>query len=86
MSAGARQNAYKNNAFDHFKSKVFTFHPCFLCCRFRPSVPVEYVQSSLAFPDLDSCLAFLTGLGVTLTPSDPSKIDCKVSSASLTTS
>ncbi|XP_016413323.1 leukocyte receptor cluster member 8 homolog isoform X2 [Sinocyclocheilus rhinocerous] len=53
---------------------------------FRPSVPVEYVQSSLAFPDLDSCLAFLTGLGVTFTPSDPSKIDCKVSSASLTTS
>uniref|UniRef100_A0A673HE08 Leukocyte receptor cluster member 8 homolog n=1 Tax=Sinocyclocheilus rhinocerous TaxID=307959 RepID=A0A673HE08_9TELE len=52
---------------------------------FRPSVPVEYVQSSLAFSDLDSCLAFLTGLGVTLTPSDPSKIDCKVSSASLTT-
>ncbi|XP_016357264.1 leukocyte receptor cluster member 8 homolog isoform X2 [Sinocyclocheilus anshuiensis] len=52
---------------------------------FRPSVPVEYVQSSLAFSDLDSCLAFLTGLGVTFTPSDPSKIDCKVSSASLTT-
>lgn len=49
-------------------------------------MPVEYVQSSLAFPDLDSCLAFLTGLGVTFTPSDPSKIDCKVSSASLTTS
>ncbi|XP_016321837.1 leukocyte receptor cluster member 8 homolog [Sinocyclocheilus anshuiensis] len=53
---------------------------------FRPSVPVEYVQSSLAFPDLDSCLVFLTGLGVIFTPSDPSKIDCKVSSASLTTS
>ncbi|XP_042628043.1 leukocyte receptor cluster member 8 homolog [Cyprinus carpio] len=53
---------------------------------FRPSVPVEYVQSSLAFPDLDSCVAFLTGLGVTFTPSDPSKIDCKVSSVSLTTS
>ncbi|KAL7886522.1 hypothetical protein AOLI_G00042430 [Acnodon oligacanthus] len=53
---------------------------------FRPSVPVEYVQSSLAFPCLDTCLAFLTGLGVTLTPSDPSKIDCKASSACLTTS
>ncbi|XP_039535312.1 leukocyte receptor cluster member 8 homolog [Pimephales promelas] len=53
---------------------------------FRPFVPVEYVQSSLAFPDLDSCLAFLTGLGVTFTPSDPSKIDCKVSSTCLTTS
>ncbi|XP_051999305.1 leukocyte receptor cluster member 8 homolog [Xyrauchen texanus] len=53
---------------------------------FRPSVSVEYVQSSLAFPDLDSCLEFLTGLGVTFIPSDPSKIDCKVSSACLSTS
>ncbi|TRZ01732.1 hypothetical protein DNTS_032282 [Danionella cerebrum] len=53
---------------------------------FRPSVPVEYVQSSLAFPDLDTCLAFLTDLGVTFVPSDPTKIDCKVSSSSLTTS
>ncbi|XP_076827031.1 leukocyte receptor cluster member 8 homolog [Brachyhypopomus gauderio] len=52
---------------------------------FRPSVPVEYVQSSLAFPCLDTCVAFLTGLGVTFTPSDPSKIDCKASSACLTT-
>ncbi|XP_051574597.1 leukocyte receptor cluster member 8 homolog isoform X2 [Myxocyprinus asiaticus] len=53
---------------------------------FRPSVPVEYVESSLGFPDLDSCLEFLTGLGVTFIPSDPSKIDCKVSSACLSTS
>ncbi|XP_052002343.1 leukocyte receptor cluster member 8 homolog isoform X2 [Xyrauchen texanus] len=53
---------------------------------FRPSVPVEYVESSLGFSDLDSCLEFLTGLGVTLIPSDPSKIDCKVSSAFLSTS
>uniref|UniRef100_A0AAY4A3T6 PCI domain-containing protein n=1 Tax=Denticeps clupeoides TaxID=299321 RepID=A0AAY4A3T6_9TELE len=48
---------------------------------FRPAVPVEYVQSSLAFPCLDSCLAFLTGLGVSFMPTDPSKIDCKASSA-----
>ncbi|XP_026854920.2 leukocyte receptor cluster member 8 homolog isoform X2 [Electrophorus electricus] len=53
---------------------------------FRPSVPVEYVQSSLAFPCLDTCVAFLTGLGVTFAPSDPSKIDCKASSACLTSS
>ncbi|XP_066538870.1 leukocyte receptor cluster member 8 homolog [Hoplias malabaricus] len=53
---------------------------------FRPLVPVEYVQSSLAFPCLDTCLAFLTALGVTFTPSDPSKIDCKASSACLTSS
>ncbi|XP_053481575.1 leukocyte receptor cluster member 8 homolog [Ictalurus furcatus] len=52
---------------------------------FRPSVPVEYVQSSLAFPCLDTCLTFLTGLGVTFIQSDPSKIDCKASSACLST-
>lgn len=53
-------------------------------CRFRPSVPVEYVQSSLAFPCLDTCLTFLTGLGVLFVQSDPNKIDCKASSACLT--
>ncbi|XP_036824276.1 leukocyte receptor cluster member 8 homolog isoform X1 [Oncorhynchus mykiss] len=53
---------------------------------FRPDLPVEYVQSSLGFLCLDSCMAFLTGLGVTFFPSDPSKIDCKTSSASLAAS
>uniref|UniRef100_A0A8C8C155 PCI domain-containing protein n=1 Tax=Oncorhynchus tshawytscha TaxID=74940 RepID=A0A8C8C155_ONCTS len=53
---------------------------------FRPDLPVEYVQSSLGFLCLDSCMAFLTGLGVTFLPSDPSKIDCKTSSASLAAS
>uniref|UniRef100_A0A3Q1JPW0 PCI domain-containing protein n=1 Tax=Anabas testudineus TaxID=64144 RepID=A0A3Q1JPW0_ANATE len=50
---------------------------------FRPDLPVEYVQSTLGFPCLDSCMTFLTGLGVTFIPSDPQKIDCK-SSISLT--
>ncbi|XP_074539461.1 leukocyte receptor cluster member 8 homolog [Halichoeres trimaculatus] len=53
---------------------------------FRPDVSVQYVQSTLAFPCLDSCMAFLTGLGVTFTPSDPLKIDCKTSTASLAAS
>ncbi|XP_055760335.1 leukocyte receptor cluster member 8 homolog isoform X2 [Salvelinus fontinalis] len=53
---------------------------------FRPDLPVEYVQSSLGFLCLDSCMAFLTGLGVTFFPSDPSKIDCKTSSACLAAS
>ncbi|KAM6967991.1 leukocyte receptor cluster member 8 homolog [Aplochiton taeniatus] len=53
---------------------------------FRPDLPVECVQSSLAFPCLDSCMAFLTGLGVTTCLSDPSKIDCKASSACLAAS
>lgn len=54
--------------------------------RFRPDVSVEYVQSTLAFPCLDSCRAFLTGLGVTFTPSDPLKIDCKTSTTALAAS
>ncbi|KAL0985176.1 hypothetical protein UPYG_G00153770 [Umbra pygmaea] len=53
---------------------------------FRPDLPVEYVQSSLGFLCLDSCLAFLTGLRVTFFPSDPNKIDCKTSSACLAAS
>ncbi|KAF7657221.1 hypothetical protein LDENG_00030460 [Lucifuga dentata] len=53
---------------------------------FRPDLPVQYVQSTLGFPCLDSCMAFLNGLGVTFTPSDPQKIDCKTSSASMAAS
>ncbi|XP_028280758.1 leukocyte receptor cluster member 8 homolog [Parambassis ranga] len=53
---------------------------------FRPDLPVQYVQSTLGFPCLDSCMAFLTGLGVTFTPSDPRKIDCKTSTATLAAS
>uniref|UniRef100_A0A665VTV1 PCI domain-containing protein n=1 Tax=Echeneis naucrates TaxID=173247 RepID=A0A665VTV1_ECHNA len=53
---------------------------------FRPDLPLQYVQSTLGFPCLDSCMTFLTGLGVTFTPSDPQKIDCKTSTASLAAS
>lgn len=53
---------------------------------FRPAVPLEYIQSSLGFPCLDTCLAFLTGLGVSFMPGDPGKIDCKTSSACLAAS
>lgn len=53
---------------------------------FRPDLPVQNVQSALGFTCLDSCVAFLTELGVTFYPSDPSKIDCKASSACLAAS
>ncbi|XP_068180868.1 leukocyte receptor cluster member 8 homolog [Antennarius striatus] len=53
---------------------------------FRPDLPVQYVQSTLGFSCLDSCMTFLTGLGVTFYPSDPEKIDCKTSTASLAAS
>lgn len=49
-------------------------------------MPVQYAQSVLGFSCLDSCVAFLTGLGVTFTSSDPSKIDCKTSTAALAAS
>lgn len=55
-------------------------------CRFRPDLPVQYVQSNLGFSCLDSCMAFLTGLGVTFYLSDPQKIDCKTSTAALAAS
>lgn len=58
----------------------------FSLCRFRPDLPVQYTQSVLGFTSLDSCMAFLTGLSVTFTSSDPSKIDCKASTASLAAS
>lgn len=50
---------------------------------FRPDLPVNYVQSTLGFDCLDSCMAFLTALGVPFTSSEPKKIDCKASSAIL---
>ncbi|KAK9513905.1 hypothetical protein VZT92_027406 [Zoarces viviparus] len=53
---------------------------------FRPDLPVQYVQSNLGFSCLDSCMAYLTGLGVTFYPSDPDKIDCKASTAALAAS
>uniref|UniRef100_A0A8C4Z1I6 PCI domain-containing protein n=1 Tax=Gadus morhua TaxID=8049 RepID=A0A8C4Z1I6_GADMO len=53
---------------------------------FRPDLPVQNVQSALGFTCLDTCLAYLAGLGVTYYPSDPSKIDCKASSAAVAAS
>ncbi|XP_053743807.1 leukocyte receptor cluster member 8 homolog isoform X1 [Synchiropus splendidus] len=53
---------------------------------FRPDLPVDYVQSTLGFPCLETCMEFLTGLGVTFAPSDPTKIDCKNSTVALATS
>lgn len=53
---------------------------------FRPDLPVQYVQSTLGFDCLDSCMAFLTALGVPFTSSEPKKIDCKASTAILAAS
>ncbi|CAN9513661.1 unnamed protein product [Ophioblennius macclurei] len=53
---------------------------------FRPDLPVQQVQSALGFTCPDSCMAFLTSLGVTFIPADPQKIDCKTSTAALAAS
>ncbi|XP_028984448.1 leukocyte receptor cluster member 8 homolog [Betta splendens] len=53
---------------------------------FRPDLPVQCVQSALGFPCLESCMTFLTGLGVVFAPYDPQKIDCKTSTACLAAS
>ncbi|KAJ0066547.1 hypothetical protein NL108_014528 [Boleophthalmus pectinirostris] len=53
---------------------------------FRPDLPVQYVQSTLGFDSLDSCMEFLTGLGVAFAAYDPEKIDCKASTAILAAS
>ncbi|KAG2457674.1 LENG8 protein, partial [Polypterus senegalus] len=46
---------------------------------FRPAVPIEYIQSELAFQTQEDCLAFLNGLSISYLGNDPSKIDCKLS-------
>ena len=51
---------------------------CCLCCRYRPSVAVSFVESELGFTEDEQCLKFLQDLGVVFTP-DGCKIDCKQS-------
>lgn len=52
----------------------------FYLLRYRPQLPVEFVQQILAFDSLDACLAFLVEAEVTLT-ADHLQVDCKSSSA-----
>ena len=51
--------------------------------RYRPTLPVDQVKTSLGFASLEDCTAFLTGLEVTYTAADESKIDCKASAAKM---
>uniref|UniRef100_A0A8C4NNV7 Leukocyte receptor cluster member 8 n=1 Tax=Eptatretus burgeri TaxID=7764 RepID=A0A8C4NNV7_EPTBU len=46
---------------------------------YRPALPVQYVQSELAFGNEDECRAFLDGLSVSYVSNDQGKIDCKQS-------
>uniref|UniRef100_UPI00358F49F6 leukocyte receptor cluster member 8 isoform X2 n=1 Tax=Myxine glutinosa TaxID=7769 RepID=UPI00358F49F6 len=46
---------------------------------YRPALPVQYVQSELAFGNEDECRAFLDGLSVSYMSNDQGKIDCKQS-------
>ena len=57
---------------------VYLLLLCCLCCRYRPSVAVSFVESELGFTEDEQCLKFLQDLGVVFT-ADGSKIDCKQS-------
>lgn len=52
------------------------------CCRYRPVLPVEYVERTLGFADRDDVLAFLAELNVTLAE-DGASVDCKESLAAV---
>ncbi|KAG8185353.1 hypothetical protein JTE90_005480 [Oedothorax gibbosus] len=42
---------------------------------FRPNIPVSHIQSALAFPSMEDCVAFLTKLNLVFV--DPGVINCK---------
>ncbi|MBN3315743.1 LENG8 protein, partial [Atractosteus spatula] len=50
---------------------------------YRPSVPVDYVQSVLSFSSVQECRSFLTAVNISFLPGDPSKIDCKASASTM---
>ncbi len=47
--------------------------------RYRPNLPVDYVESELAFTEEGACIKWLKELGVTFTK-DSLSLDCKASS------
>ncbi|PIK60481.1 putative leukocyte receptor cluster member 8-like [Apostichopus japonicus] len=51
------------------------YHKFFLLYRYRPNLPVAFIQNELAFQSSEDCLKFLTDLGVTLTE-DKTKVNC----------
>lgn len=53
---------------------------CVVVARYRPMLPVDFIQQTLAFDSLDSCLAFLVDAEVTLS-ADRVNVDCKASSS-----
>lgn len=51
--------------------------------RYRPTLPVSYVQSQLAFAGTEQCVSFLTLHDVKFSDSARTLIDAKISSTSL---
>ncbi len=51
---------------------------CCHMCRYRPLLPVSYIQSELAFPDQEKVMEFLKEKGAVFNP-DSTKVDCKLS-------
>lgn len=52
------------------------------CFRYRPVLPVEYIERTLGFSDREDVLAFLAELNVTLAE-DGASVDCKESLAAV---
>lgn len=52
------------------------------CFRYRPVLPVKYVERTLGFADREDVLAFLAELNVTLAE-DGASVDCKESLAAV---
>lgn len=55
-----------------------------LLFRYRPVLPVEYIERALGFADREDVLAFLAELNVTLAE-DGASVDCKESLAAVLT-
>lgn len=54
---------------------------CPISHRFRPNIPVSHIESALAFPSADDCMAFLSKANVIF--GDSGVVNCKESMAPL---
>lgn len=56
---------------------------CTSCCRYRPVLPVEYIERVLGFACREDALAFLAELNVTFVDDDQASVDCRESLAAV---
>ena len=71
-----------------FGGSCFCFLTLCIACpvlRYRPTVPVSYIQSMLGFSSLEQCRLFLTAHNAKFTDSSCTVVDGKESATSLST-